>query len=526
MTSAVENFSADTLGAGSIEIGAFDTRAYEGQRINRHTKRWLPINRSGDAALIDNFWLMLSRLRDLGRNDVWTKAARNKTVRRTLGACGITTKANVKANPEFCREADEKFEYWCDYEADASNKMTWSQMQRQALNEYIQAGEVLLITSARGGLNREGEPRSIPLCYQILECEQIDDTRHQPYPDAQGNRLIRGVELDKTNAPVAYHLWQVHPYGLEAGGRGSYSYRLAANRVRHLFNPERPSMTRGASNIAASMSILNDLKWLVGNELMKSFIQSIFTVAIKREYGQGAGLGINNDDPDGSTDTAGNPLERLGSGVIADLGPNDEVETIQSNGGGGPHFESFVKLLLMSAAAGCDMSYIGLSGDYSATNFSSARAAGNDDFDFVECLQEDFSLNPVLSIRREWTRQMALLGRFSTVSPATFQAAPNRWLAAEAHCPGRKQIDPDKESLAAIKRIASGLSTWRIECAKLGLDWRDVFGQLQVEWQALADMGMAFDPNKLALGFASTMVTQATADNSGDSGDEKETDAR
>lgn len=515
----------DVSASGVPQLMALDNSAYDVQKINRKNQRWMPQNRSGDAALIDNFWLMLARLRDLGRNDVWSRAARRKIVRRAIGK-GVTTKADVKNNPEFNAEADELFSYWGKYEADAAGRLSWSQMQRQMVSELIEAGEVLLIECSRGGRNRVGEPRNVPLCYQVLEAEQIDDSQHQPYPDERGNRTIRGIELDQYNSPVAYWIFQIHPDGLEAGGTGRFSQRVPANRVTHLFDAERPSQTRGASNLATSSSELNDLRWLRSNELMKSYIQSIFTVGIHREFNQGGGLGITgSDDSDDGSDSLGNPLEKLGPGLLSDLGPNDKVDIIESKGGGGANFDAFVKHILMGAAAGCDMSYIGLTGDYASANFSAARAAGNDDYDFIEILQDDFSLCPVIKVRRAWTRVSAAMGRFSKLPAATFNKKPEMWLRANALCPGRKQVDVEKESMAAIKRIASGLSTWQIECARLNLDWREVFAQLKLEWSELEANGMMFDPNKLAIGLGSTIVTQATqnvggaADNSAESND-------
>lgn len=58
---------------------------------------------------------------------------------------------------------------------------------------------------------------------------------------------------------------------------------------------------------------------------------------------------------------------------------------------------------------------------------------------------------------------------------------------------GAGQVDELKESQAAILRVASGLSTYEIECARLGQDWRDMFAQRQREDEDIKKRGLDFD---------------------------------
>jgi capsid protein len=60
------------------------------------------------------------------------------------------------------------------------------------------------------------------------------------------------------------------------------------------------------------------------------------------------------------------------------------------------------------------------------------------------------------------------------------------------------QVDELKETQAAVLRIKSGLSTYEIECARLGYDFRDIFEQQAGEKEVMEELNLDFnaDPTK------------------------------
>lgn len=187
--------------------------AYKGADINRLNKDWLPPHRSGDSAIEESWDVITSRVRDLMRNDPVMRSAKRGLAKGVIGASGIQTFAEAvdkRREPldEFNEESDELFEEYCETEIDLEGRMSWSQMQWTAFTECMETGESLLLECW------DNDPgRIIPLCYQLLEAEQIDDTRNW---DADRNkqqyRCRRGIEYDNKNRPVAYWLYNANPF--------------------------------------------------------------------------------------------------------------------------------------------------------------------------------------------------------------------------------------------------------------------------------------------------------------------------
>lgn len=62
------------------------------------------------------------------------------------------------------------------------------------------------------------------------------------------------------------------------------------------------------------------------------------------------------------------------------------------------------------------------------------------------------------------------------------------WIGAS-----RGQIDEMKETQSAILRIKAGLSTFEMECARLGEDFRRIFLQRAKEDKLMKKLGISFD---------------------------------
>lgn len=470
--------------------------AYRGGGLTRLTRDWLPAHRSGDGAIHETWDLLTSRVRDQARNEPSIVAARRVLVNHVVGA-GLQTNAAVTVPDEsgvpellekFNQRADALFDEWAETETDSEGKLSFGAMQRLALGDAADAGEVLLLEQADADPNR-----LLPLCYQLVEAEQLDLTKDQPAAPGV-NEIRRGVELDTRGRAVAYHLYGIHPQD-PFGNFDGTSVRVPADRVIHYFEPARPSQTRGVTWWAPMMLPAKDRDWLIGNVLTAAAVQAIFTAVIKTKTPGAGGLGFGELGETSSTDAGGNSIFKLGKGTVAEILPDEEIESVQSSQPAQQLPQFYKDVLLNEHSMASGISSLRLNRDYSRTNFSSARAAHNDDHRTFAPLSNSFGCRVVKRIRRRWTEMAAAMGLFEELlRPREFRANPRRWLAAELILPGRLLTDPVKEWVGAVMAVAAGMSTLKDEIASTsGRDWRAVLRQRAREIQLAERLGVPID---------------------------------
>ena len=452
--------------------------AYRGADITRLNKSWQPQHYSGDGAIQQAWDLLTRRIRDLGRNDPAIIALREVLTNNVIRT-GIATMAaaTVEDDPddEYNDESDSRWEEYCLDHADWEGKLSFQDIQRQLFKEMLEPGEALLLECAD-----PSPDRPIPLCYQVLEGEQLDETvDRQAGP--QQNEIVRGIELDRRRRPVAYWLFDVNPNDPHASYQAR-SVRVPAERILHLVLPGRPSATRGVSLYSAITQSARDLDNYLGTELTAAIIASLFTVVHKTGN---PGVGMGFADGDAEADDYGNQRVKLGRGIVSQIAREDSVEALTVNR---PNAQArtFVDLILMLIGMGGGISKYRLTRDYSATTYVAARAARLDDADAFEPMQAYFGRRVCRRVRRRWTQLMAGYGRFTSLTPAQFAAQPSRWLACELLYPGVAQIDKQKETDADLASLGAHTSTYQRIYARQGLNYRRELRQAKREKDFLA----------------------------------------
>jgi len=483
--------------------------AYRAGRIDRHTKSWQPAHRSGDSAISESQSLMTSRIRDEVRNTPLFNHARSVLTDMIVG-CKIAALATPHlANDDldsiddqylsYGLESDDLFEEWEDF-ADVEGVLSWGEMQRQAFGETAEVGDSLLLECSR-----PDRSHAHPLCYQLLEREQIDLWKEQPRTDKQ-NLIRNGIEYDRHGRPVNYWIFDAHPYDDVAVGSSPFSRPVPASRVIHMFVPPRPSAHIGASWFAAIIRTGRDRDWYLGNELTAAAIGALFTAIIKREHPNAGPIGMS--DGDNSADPLGNDPVKLGNGLIFEAGLKDEVEMIESKRPS-RNASDFISMIDHDMAAGVGISYYRLTGRYDNTSYTAARGAHLDDAAHTKPLQAWMARRLIRPVRQQWNRQAAALGLFETVTAREFNRDLRRYQKLEILGPGREQLDPEAETEASISRLRSGLSTLKDECGLRGKHWIRNLTQIQREKAIAGRLGIVLDYSKGQGGRAEKTTTEA-----------------
>lgn len=469
--------------------------SYTGAKQDRLWSNWNAQNRSGDSAINEDWDILNSRMRDLFRNDGVMKNAKRAIAKHVIGAIGIQTFADARItrgsggdyDDEFNFQSDDEFEEWAEFEADVEGRMSWPQMQWLHFNEVMETGSSLLLQC----VNNDPD-RSVPVCYQLLEAEQIDRSIEFP-TNEKGVRCEAGIEYDRFNREVGFWLFDVHPHGSATTGFAKSGW-VPADRVIHSYMPNRTSEHRGVTWFASNVQSSKDLDWYIGNELTAAALGALLTLIHKKEnpsdgFNGGAG---GPSSTSGNVDDYSNPLTKMGRGTVATIGINESIEVAQSER---PNRDAapFIKLILSLQAMGAGISQLRLTGDYSQSSYTSARGAHLDDQAYFQVLQEWAARSFVRKVRRVHTREAVLFGRLNPVTPKQFKDDRRNFQRLIIQPPGREQLDPEKETGAAKERIAAGFSTHQIECGLKGRHWRRIIWQRKREIAEFESAG--FEPD-------------------------------
>jgi lambda family phage portal protein len=515
---------------GSVEFArevlAESFEAYRLARRDRPREHNQPQAYSGDAAIMSSHGLMNRRVRDLVRN-----TAQGKRVRMAFQDLVVGTGFQTFAWPfapqemfqiiteleqldegdlgprlQFALESDDLYEEWSSdpKQFDVEGRLSRAEMERMAIAETVTVGNALIIRCFRP------DYKIVPLCYQIIEREQLDESMDRP-ASGKNNKILNGIEFDISNRAVAYHILVDHPddaFGnpgsslLGSGisyGSGVRKLRIPAERVIDLACYDRPSSSVGASWYDSTGQTTWDRDNYMGSEIRSAAVDAAFAFVAKLNNGEkyGAwGFADGTEDEDGD----GNRSFKIGqSPVAATIGKDEELEMIRSSR---PNKDApaFLKLLDRDQAGGLGLSYYTLTGDYESTNFSSSRAAKIDEDGRLEPLKDWFATHVALRMRQDFNAIAAASGMFQSLRPAEFRANERTYQRFDAIGNGRDMIDPFKEGEARTARMRTGISTFKEECAKRGNHWIKVLMQVAIEKKIKAMFGVDLDHTKPGMG--------------------------
>jgi lambda family phage portal protein len=334
--------------------------------------------------------------------------------------------------------------------------------------------------------------RSSPLCYQVLEKEQIDVCKDELPTEGQ-NEIKRGIEFDSRGRKVAFWLYSKNPGDPHATEINSE--RITADRVTYVTLPGRPSETGGVSYYKSTTQSARDLDDYLGSELTAARIGSMLT-AVHKTDNPGSGRGFSGDGSSSTTDRNGNKLFRLGRGTVATIGKDDDIQMVDPSRPNSSA-QSFVDLIMRLIGMGGGLSKYRMTRDYSGTTYIAAKAAHLDDKKSFRPLQAYFARRICMPVRRRWTERTILANGLGGVTPEQFDDRRRHWLAAEYQTPSWEMLDENKETVAALDRIDGGLSTRKSEAARMNQNWRAIDRQQAREKQNEKDLDLEYGLSRI-----------------------------
>lgn len=451
-------------------MGGFDAA-----KETRLTEQWRPGDQSPSLIHQMDAKKLRDRCRDLALN--------NPTARSAIkGYVANVIENGITPDPVLPEGAGKKrktlwldaWNRWAAEEADITGHEHLSELQATWLEEVLTAGGCL---QNRVVLNRrESRGRRLPLAIELLPEERIADDRDflNPTQSFKGNKIFRGVEVNKFGRAVAYWLRptvpnELHVSFIEPTRRpaGPYSYGFIRDRV---------GQYRGWPVLAVSVALLWKLGYYTDNEMMASAIKSCFAVLITTEQD----VDLPRDADADSADDDGNTLDNIRPGMVSHLRPGEDVTGVAPNIPGGDS-TPWLMMLIRTIAAGTGLSYEEVARDYSQTTFSSNRASANADkrrFRMKQRFTIQQFLAPIYPEFVMWAVQAGLDG-FPT--PSEFMNRRDEWIKTAWRTPGWPSVNPLDDAQAAVLEIDHRLLSRANYLGERGRDVDGTFAELKEE---------------------------------------------
>lgn len=458
-------------------------RQYSAAKHSRLTSDWNASGTSADAEVYGALRTLRYRSRDLMRNDNYFKRGKslfvNNVVFRGIRLQGQIPKLRGKGyDDDLNAQIESLWKYWCKKQyCHAGGTLTFNAMQRLIAASFVESGEVLIRFH-----NQSFGGSKIPFALEVIESDRLDDSQNGV--SSAGNQIRMGVEVDSWGRPVAYYILSQHPgdylFSRTSQFRSS-SDRIPAESIIHLYCQDRPGQTRGVPPFASAMLKSRHLSLYEEGEVIASRVQSLIAAF------------ITGNDPDlVETDPEGTRIESLEPGAIRYLAPGETFQGFEPTRPGG-QFEPFVRTVLRSMAAGMDISYAGLSQDYSDSNFSSSRLSLLEDRGVWMIFQDWLVENLLQPIYEKWLEScyfhnlIALPGYLDEITRQRFYCI--KWQTRGWH-----YIDPLKEANAAVVAINNSISTVTEELNAQGLDLEETLKTRKRELDLANQVGVDITP--------------------------------
>ena len=458
---------------------------------------------------------IVSRVRDMARNDGWASGSVTRILDNAVGAnfrpiakvdyralsmqTGLKT-FDAKWADEYGRAVEAAWRTWANDPGrycDVERKKTVSQMLRLAFRHKLVDGDALAVLQYRTDRLGHGRAR-YATTIQIIDPDRLSN----PQQVFDMLNIRGGVEIDDDGVPVAYHIRKAH-----MGDWWSAEKTMTWERVRretawgrpivvHDFDGDRAAQHRGSSIFTP---IVQRLKMLIKYdevELEASILNAVFGAYVTSPYDPRLFEDGLRDDvldyQDMRTDFHNDNRLSLQSGArIPILAPGENITSVNATRPVS-NFVAFESAALRNCAAALGISTQQLTQDWSDVNYSSARSAMLEAWKTLTRRRDDFASGFAQPIFSSFIEELHDIGEVPLPAGAPeFLAAKAAYCRAQWMGPGRGWVDPVAEKKGAILGMDSGMSTLEMEVSEnVGEDWEELLDQRAREVEAFKERGL------------------------------------
>jgi lambda family phage portal protein len=484
----------------------------------QHMADWQPYLWSADGEVNMYRDRIVSRVRDVVRNDGWASGAVTRILDNVIGAnfrpiskpdyrslAAVTGIKGFDATwaSEFGKAVDAHWRAWANDTSrycDTQRNMTVSQMMRLAFRHKIIDGDALAMVNwipERVGAGRARYATAI----QIVDPDRLSN----PNLHFDQNTMRGGVVIDGHGAATGYYIRRAHQGDWFSAGESVHWDLIQRETdwgrpiIVHDFDHDRAGQHRGGAGIFAP--VLQRLKMLIkydGVELDAAIINSIFGAYIESPYDPAMveeALGHNgselNDYQQGRADFHDQRKIKLGESRMPILFPGEKINAVASERPNS-NFADFEGAMLRNFASAVGLSAQQVSNNWADVNYSSARGAAQEAWKTLNVRRINFAHGFAAPIRGAFLEES-----FEVDNLPLPAGAPSfmEYRTAYGKClwmgPGRGLVDTVKERAGSILGMDGGFTTLERESAESdGEDWEENLDQRQIEVKAFKDRGL------------------------------------
>ena len=365
---------------------------YSGSTTTPTTASFLGDWRSVDAWMAAELPIARARSRQIERGNPYGQSFKASLTNNVLGASGIKARSNVTHSvaygdpqskngaPDAAANviiADARYRFEKQENCTTSKKLSGRELDQLILQRMAFDGETIL-------RKRPGFANDFKFAWEVIDADYLDHWLNRIEPN--GNVIRMGIEQDREfGFPVAYWFLTRRPGDYLFGRYDPEQYkhvRVPAEEIIHLFVTEYPGQSRGIPWI---FSVLVKLQMQGAYEeaaITNARIGAIKSGFFSKEYPTGY-EGPPNGVPGGDD---GIMVEYPQAGEWTEL-PYGVKPVAWDPKYPDAEFGKFNEAMLLGISSGLKISYAGLSGDYSQSNFSSSRMGVNEEREYWKILQ-------------------------------------------------------------------------------------------------------------------------------------------
>jgi lambda family phage portal protein len=458
-------------------------------------QNWPVSNLDPDADIIMDLDSLRQRGRDIFRNNGIGRGIIMTYVDNVVGS-GLVMQSNI----------DRGFLGLSDEEADSKQNeierkwRNWSESPEcdiRRTKNFYEISNLAYLSARMSGesfatlhhVSRKGSKYKLKI--QLHEADRCSSPNYV----LSNTNLKDGIVVDDYGTPTGYwmetsplYLYQNMDWELIPAFGGN----LGLPNVLHLYKEERPGQTRGVPFHATIYENLKQLDRYDKAELTAAVVSAAFTGFIK------------SDRTDAADDVLGQRKDKqywLEPGLIHILEPGEDIGSFDPKR---PYtgFEAFVQSQLTIVGMATGIPYEVLVKRFNSS-FTASKASRIEAWRSFMIEREWFTSRFCQPIFKQWLYEAVLNGEIDL--PGFIEDEEIR----DAYCQtiwvgdAQGQIDPIRETQAAIMKIDNGLSTLAKETAEIGGDFEKNYPRIkkEMEMKRAAGIGTAATQQQMILPF-------------------------